>query len=979
MKSDKEMKGLKLFLAACFIAPILDSAVADNAKNISRTKNSDTVTSTRKTTTTKTRNAITTTKNIIQRNSSVADKSRNASTSVVARSTKKPNISARTTQKNILSRTAQKPGTKARVAATTKTRESVMQRDFGKCKTVFFDCMDEFCANKDAQLKRCACSTRANEFKSTQKSLDNVEDKLQDFSQRLLQVNMDPADAAVINQATEGEDAYYATRDKTASKKTLDNIAKKLNASFDSAENNNMSALTWSLNMDSAFDSVDSLTGISTTAKSGAALRSAALPVCREMAAEVCDTEDIALVENSYNMAIEQDCNTVKRAYETQSQQAKNKILESSALLDMTRLNNYQDNNSDDILTCKTKMLDMLTNTNVCGKDLVKCLDISGRYINPTTGEAFLSPDLINLTGLIVRPTNTDTWSKTPQNAPFISYLNSKKKYIEPATKNCQSIADSVWNGFIDDALAQIKIAQNAKLEEVRQSCTTLLTECLDSAKQNLADFDSRALSTFGVITDKTVNALCENVKTSCSMIIEYDPETGTMANNTGIDETWSSGTTDIAARETYTTIINTCREVGRDCIINSCKSITGNFGLCEDIHTSVNRHSILTRSACWKQVYNCVAQASQESILNIHEILPNYNTIPQDLYRMTYGLGANDTVYDFCRSDEQVCGAANNTTANDPDVSDSGAYKCYLCRIAEQIWGNCKSKPDNSETNWILIPSDENNSTLLSWFAKNTHTQNDQDSCSTSICNGGKIDFTYTYGSTPIVMCINQSDIVNCLTRKVLCRTKITTPTNKQNCCESEKKDSFGHCCMNGMAESVSDYMGGSQLDNNIGATTKICTPNKNITSVQLVTKETNTNNNITTYILCPGGIQNSTGTNDELLCNNNYIIVECDSSSSNYKRCRYVTHTYGASANEQLNRTYSLNYFINESPQNQTDYCNAAGIDSNDTSNICTFTDTDTGTEWINTSNNQQWPYSGRSWLIDFSHTAPSNSSNP
>ena len=95
-----------------------------------------------------------------------------------------------------------------------------MTRDFGKCKTVFFDCMDEFCANKDAQLKRCACSTRANEFTATQKSLDNAEDKLLDFSQRLLHVNMDPDDAAVINRASEGEAAYYATADKTASKKT---------------------------------------------------------------------------------------------------------------------------------------------------------------------------------------------------------------------------------------------------------------------------------------------------------------------------------------------------------------------------------------------------------------------------------------------------------------------------------------------------------------------------------------------------------------------------------------------------------------------------------------------------------------------------------------------------------------------------------------------------------------------------------------
>ncbi len=926
--SEKEMKGLNLFLAACFGATILNGAMADTVKNTGRTTLSSRNTNspvrnanaTKQRTNTASRTA--TTKNIIQRNNT-NDRARTVSsrdTNAVARTA--------SSKQNVLSRTATKT-TSSRFsglsrAATVQTRESVMQRDFGKCKSVFFECMDEFCANKDAQLKRCACSGRANEFKNTQKSLDNVEDKLLDFSQRLLTINMDPADAAVINTESEGERAYNETRDTTASKRALDEIAKKLNTKFDSAGRADMSALSWDLNIDSAFDSVDSLTGVSTTAKSGTALRNAALPICREMAAEVCTDDDISLVENSYNMTIEQDCNTVKKAYETQTQAARNKILESSALLDMTRLNNYQDNNSDDILTCKSKMLDMLTNTNVCGDDLTKCLDISGRYINPTTGEAFLSPDLIQLADLITRPTNTDTWAKTPKNASFVSYLNAKKKYIEPATKNCQDIADTVWNDFIEDALSQIKIAQDAKLEEVRQSCTSLLTDCIDNAKQDLSEFDSRALSTFGVISDKTVNALCENVRTSCAAIMEYTPDNAPLT----ADANWNPGVTEISAAETYNTIINTCREIGRDCIINSCKSITGNFGLCESINGSVNRHSILNRSACWSDVKSCIDQTSDASIIQIRGLINlDYTTFYTEMYGET-------SDYDICNTQ---CALITNSS------TDTEKANCYRCRIAEQIWGNCKHQPDNMSDNAILIPSDPNKTTLLSWFATNTHTQDELNSCATSICPAGSIDMLI--GTSTI--CVSPTDVVQCDNQNLLCRSPfITTPTNKTNCCETEYLDQWGNCCMGGVVSNIIEYTTGV-ADTAITTSSNICTKTSGISSMTLMTRYTD--NGHTNYIFCAGTVGTVSNDPDAVSCSGQYIALECNGTNCYYKIPTGSNSSYD----------YSVNYFINVNKSDTANYCPVAT--NTDTTNKCS------GTTWgnwncSNTSN------TNRHWMVGF-----------
>ena len=667
--------------------------------------------------------------------------------------------------------------------------------------------MDEFCANKDSQLRRCACSARVSEFDGIQDQLDQIEDKLLDFNQRLLTVNMDKEDALAISQATEGEIAFLQ-EDTSASKELLDEISEKLNTTFDTSSfDANLAPISLSLNREAAFDTVDSLAGASTTSLTGTSLYSAALPVCREMAMEVCTADELDIVESGYQMAIEQDCNTVAKAYQTQQDLAREKIREGSALLDMSRLNTYQERNSDDLLTCKKKMLDLLTNTAVCGDDLGKCLDISGQYIDPSTGEAILTPNLVNLSTLITRPTGDQTWTNAPGNDRFVKYLESKRMFLESATENCEEIADSVWDGFLDDALAQIKLAQDAKMEEVRQSCTTLTAQCLTDAADSLEDFDARALSIFGVAADKTAKQMCAQVQSACVAIL--DTVDGGME--------WGTGMTEIAADKTFDTILQTCREVGRNCIIQSCKSIAGNFGLCDDIDTSVNRKAIINRTACWGEVLNCVADAGDDTIEQITTLLMRDGTMSEDgtFYHYLYGQDLSnallndkciDTVSDdgntkttpYCIHDVCMdeCGPYN-----DGKYSKQNSAACRKCRLAERIWGNCESAPntvlnDINAHNKIHKPitNASGDDTLLAWFAKNTNTQDAIDSCRDTSCGPGYIA-TYD-ADTGATYCISESELsddgATCPLDNYW-RFYVTDDMN--NCCKAGR-DSFGNCC---------------------------------------------------------------------------------------------------------------------------------------------------------------------------------------
>ena len=720
-------------------------------------------------------------------------------------------------------------GNSSRVARAGVTAEEIMNRDYTQCREVYYSCMDEFCANKDSQLKRCACSSRVNEFDNVKAQLAEVEDKLLDFNQRLLTVNMDKEDAESIYQATEGELAFNQ-EDKSKSKELLDEISEKLNSTFDTSSfDSNLAPISLSLNAAAAFDSVDSLAGASTTSKTGTELYSAALPICREMALEVCTQDELDIVESGYQMAIEQDCNTVSKAYQTQQDLAREKIREGSALLDISRLDIYQERNSDDILTCKKKMLDMLTDTAVCGTNLQKCLDISGQYIDPSTGEAILTSNLVNLGSLITRPEANQTWTGAPGNAKFVSYLNSKKMYLEAATENCQDIADYVWDAFIEDALAQIKLAQENKLEEVRQSCTTLTTQCLTESAESIEEFDARALSIFGVEADKTVKQMCAEVQTACTALLD--------SVDGGTD--WNAGMTEIATDKTYETILQTCREVGRACIIQSCKSISGNFGLCEDIQTSVNRKAIINRTACWDEVMDCVASAGIDAINQIttqeSSVIDTYNG---SFYPSTYGVRyttngsatydiTNDElvdgfagksciiseenedgelvpsntmcIYDLCANE---CGFDTQTGLYSKSKSD----ECQVCRITEQIWGNCEAHPASNLSaanshNQILTDGQE---TLLSWFAKNTNTDDAIDSCRDTSCGPGFIpQWDAETQTSTCVSEANLSDDGEVCPANNFWRIPITLGENSyENCCKAADntaggRDGFGNCCL--------------------------------------------------------------------------------------------------------------------------------------------------------------------------------------
>ena len=550
-------------------------------------------------------------------------------------------------------------------------------------------------------------------------------------------------------------------------------------------------------------------------------------------------------------------------------------------------------------------MLAMLSDPTVCGDNLGKCLDITGQYIDPSTGEAFLGPDLSDLAGLITRPEENQSWTTAPGNAVFVSFLKSKKKFLEPAMEHCQDIADTVWDAFIEDALSQIKIAQIRKLEDVRQSCTTLTAQCLSETMDSIDNFDARALSTFGVNADTTVNAMCDGVLSACT----------TLLNTTDIEMEWYRGMYGIQSDMTFDTIKRTCREVGEACIIQVCTSVSGNFGLCENLDTSINRKSIINRTACWDEVKSCIRSAGTDAIATIFTQNGFNNTTQThaEWYQHTYNW--DGTTYTFATSNGM--GTTSDNQCIKPVSSDTTPYYCILdicynecggnayidtnecrvCRLAESIWGNCEADPttqlkEANSHNMIQIPANSDTGTLLAWFALNTGTDGKSDNCRDTTCGPGFVAISDT--TTGNIICVDSGNMTDdgefCMAPNASFNI---TNNGLSNCCTGSIVN--GNCCR-GTAS------GG------------VCLPN----GATLFATFTIPNDTTNTYY--PAGNYNMycTGTVNDTHCNGRFFIVNqsgtryMDPQYDNTPQTQYVSETIKYDDNTTA-PTYTHKYLNN------------------------------------------------------------------
>ncbi len=422
-------------------------------------------------------------------------------------------VSTNTPNKSIVSRSA------------TQTNTGL---EYEQCRTAYFTCMDQFCEFKNDTFRRCSCSDRVFDMTEAQSIMEEASEQLTVFVENLDAVGLTTEQALAMKTASDGENAL--TEDGSDSKALLQAIMNSIRG-----EDTNVSGNYSDLNyIDLSFDTANSFgtadTGQTIAAYNGQNLYTAVYPQCRDAVRADCNDASLQRAVTAYLMAVEQDCNTVESALKENQKKLTAGVYESSALLDLARIENRQKLNSDDFATCLANVESAVLSEEVCGTDYRKCLD-NGEFIDLTTGEPIAGVvrfyELESLLSFTYGENMSEQkLSQNSNNQDFVNnFENRVKKFAEPALNKCVENADEVWSDYLDKAMLDIFYAQKSKVQEIKGGCFDFISSCyannesiLDAAMSELSTESNTLLQPNKIALN---SAVCQEYVDSCNNMFD--------------------------------------------------------------------------------------------------------------------------------------------------------------------------------------------------------------------------------------------------------------------------------------------------------------------------------------------------------------------------------------------------------------------------------------------------------------------------
>ena len=488
-------------------------------------------------------------------------------TTVSARSTKPTTILMPKTSTTRSSTNKSRTVSARAITNTVSVSETRTGTEYEQCKTAFFTCMDQFCQLKNDNYRRCSCNDRVFNFQDISETYQKASEQLSEFSENLDVVSMTKEQAIAMKTASEGEDAL--TEDKTASRQLLQAIMNSIkgeNATV-SGKYKDLNSINIASDISNAFGLDDS--GQIIASYNGTNLYKAVYPKCRTAVKQDCNNASLQRAINAYLMAIEQDCNTVESALQKQQKTLKASTHESSAMLDLARVENRRNHNSDDIATCLTNVEKAIQSEEVCGSNYYKCLDY-GQFIDITTGAPLTGvTDFYKLGELLTFKTGTDLkdqkLSTISSNRTFVQFFQNKtKKFAKDSLDKCSEEADFVWQQYLDRALLDIYYAQQDKVKTVQQSCLDLVSNCYNNQNTSVATAIANLTGDYSLLikpaTISLTTEMCQNYIDSCNSMFTEDVIKTYIANKDSVDKS------------------NACRAVAQQCFSSFGGTGYGNF-----------------------------------------------------------------------------------------------------------------------------------------------------------------------------------------------------------------------------------------------------------------------------------------------------------------------------------------------------------------------------------------------------------------
>ena len=318
------------------------------------------------------------------------------------------------------------------------------------------------------------------------------------------------------------------------------------------------------------------------TGEYGESLRLNMHKLCIEQLSE-CKSQE-TLIKNLYSQKIKSDCAAFENSINEQNQKSKELRADAKKAVRGAALEQYQASNKYDLGQCVVEFGKCMQDKAECGADWTGCvgrLGIDKMYADTTKRVAVVGA---NSSVMIAKST--------------MEILESKKIICESVTKQCTSVKDQVWDAFLKNTIADIKIAESNTESDARSSCLTNISNCFLSACKDNIDENNPDSYDLCLTRPEAVKHLCK---------VELEPclaATGGSYDNPSASSLWPSVLAKLAAMR-----VDACTAEVKECI-QSEDRCGKDYSKCVGLDTN-----IIVRMCPYEKLVGCQKIYGKEEI----------------------------------------------------------------------------------------------------------------------------------------------------------------------------------------------------------------------------------------------------------------------------------------------------------------------------------------------------------------------------
>ena len=332
-----------------------------------------------------------------------------------------------------------------------------------ECRQKYYGCMDSFCMLDNDSGGRCICSDKNAEYDDILAQIEELDQQsYQMATYGVERIEMgDAADVAIANANAVAQSIMdEAAKEEEDDRRTLD-------------------LTSWLSPVDFSSEDIFADTGMMANpieGKEGDALYQASHQICAQQMPE-CSNE-MSMLQLMYAQQIRSDCSAYENSLKQQKNASAQKLYAAEQALREAALEQYQTANKYDLGQCTVEFKNCMISTGGCGDDFSGCASVAAFDSTNTRGRGS-GADTYEIQG---SATSIEIQAST------YDILLSKKPLCEGVTKQCQLVADQVWDTFLREVAPQVKSAELIAENNARQNCIGNISSCFQQACRDTID-----------------------------------------------------------------------------------------------------------------------------------------------------------------------------------------------------------------------------------------------------------------------------------------------------------------------------------------------------------------------------------------------------------------------------------------------------------------------------------------------------------